>query len=171
MGLDMYLNKKIYITSKDNITLNINGVEIKQEIDIITLNIMYWRKSNSVHNWFVENIQGGTDDCGEYYVSIEKLEKLLEDCEEDVKYLKSLTIDIKWLTNDNGTQFYIKGFENLDENELNLRTVSGFFFGPTGYDENYLRDLERTIIELKKILDNEKSNPEISSSIYYQASW
>lgn len=41
----------------------------------------YWRKANHIHNWFVENVQDGEDDCryhGE--VTKEDLEELLVSC-------------------------------------------------------------------------------------------
>ncbi len=37
---------------------------------------MYWRKSNQIHQWFVENVQGGKDDCAEYSVSFDQLKLL-----------------------------------------------------------------------------------------------
>ena len=33
----------------------------------------YWRKANAIHNWFVNNIQNGKDDCRRYEVSKENL--------------------------------------------------------------------------------------------------
>jgi hypothetical protein len=41
----------------------------------------YWRKANAIHNWFVQNVQNGVDDCDIYLVTREQLEQLKEACE------------------------------------------------------------------------------------------
>ena len=38
---------------------------------------MYWRNANAIHNWFINNVQNGTDDGGEYYVTQSNLRSLL----------------------------------------------------------------------------------------------
>ena len=69
MGLDMYLYR--HITPKDGSVIvdgkKLNNVfQIRQEV-------AYWRKANAIHKWFVDNVQGGEDDCGEYIVPRSKL--------------------------------------------------------------------------------------------------
>jgi hypothetical protein len=75
MGLDMYLYRRNYVsenyeTKKSQIELKINKPEkddifpitdtIKTErVKYITEEIGYWRKFNALHQWFVENVQGG----------------------------------------------------------------------------------------------------------------
>ena len=55
--------------------------EIKPErITHIEEEIGYWRKANQIHNWFVNNVQNGNDNCGTYYVGVEQLEELSENC-------------------------------------------------------------------------------------------
>lgn len=39
--------------------------------------VAYWRKANSIHNWFVQNVQEDVDDCDMYEVTKDKLEELL----------------------------------------------------------------------------------------------
>lgn len=42
----------------------------------------YWRKANQIHNWFVENVQDGIDDCSYHNeVTKEILEELLDICQ------------------------------------------------------------------------------------------
>src|SRR5690349_7231665 len=98
MGLDMYLNRKTYIGNKYRdankrvkivIPEDQTGVVfptppfIKSErITEITEELGYWRKANHIHNWFVENVQHGKDDCGEYYVTKDDLLKLLSECKK-----------------------------------------------------------------------------------------
>ena len=60
MGLDMYLSRRL----KDN---------TEHEV-------MYWRKANAIHKWFVDNVQGGEDDCREYPVSNDQLIELRDTC-------------------------------------------------------------------------------------------
>jgi hypothetical protein len=52
--------------------------------------IMYWRKVNAVHAWFVENIQDGVDDCRTTRaITKAELESLKEACEKDTLTPKS----------------------------------------------------------------------------------
>ena len=44
----------------------------------INIPIAYWRKVNCIHNWFVENVQGGNDNCDRSYVSDEKIKELVK---------------------------------------------------------------------------------------------
>ena len=115
MGLDMYLFKR-----------NLN----KPKED--TIDVGYWRKANQIHNWFVENVQNGVDDCGEYTVSPSQLKELLEICKQihetkDPKIAKTL-----------------------------LPTTEGFFFGSTDYDEDYFYDIKETITILTNVLEKNR---------------
>lgn len=140
MGLDMNLYKKIYIGAKYGSCQGV--VEIKRHdrpvkinfdrISTITEDVGYWRKANQIHNWFVENVQEGNDDCKDYYVSIEQLGELAELCE---KVLKDPTLSAELLP-----------------------TQSGFFYGGTDYDEYYFQDLEETLKILKPILSDENTD-------------
>lgn len=154
MGLDMYLSAKKYLSQylneKDSQKIqSINelfGVEGDEENDYgvkeVTFRVAYWRKANAIHQWFVENVQEGTDDCGEYYVSREQLQELLKLCEQIIAEPKQAI-------------------------EL-LPTRSGFFFGSTEYDEWYMGDIQHTVDRFKKIL----SDPAFEKSdFYYQSSW
>jgi hypothetical protein len=91
----------------------------------VSVNVAYWRKSNQIHNWFVINVQRGEDDCGEYFVSHNKLKELVNTC--------ALAIT------------------NKDPNLLPPR--EGFFFGSTDVDEYYWADIMDTINQLQPIID------------------
>jgi hypothetical protein len=149
MGLDMYLNKRTYVqrwehnkpeeqysveVTKGGKPTKINSNKVKYIIE----EAGYWRKQNQIHRWFVENIQNGTDDCGEYYVSKADLETLLELCEK------------------------VKADHSLAE-EL-LPSASGFFFGGTDYDEWYYSGIDNTIEILKEALEDENGEYLYSSS-------
>lgn len=103
----------------------------------------YWRKANAIHNWFVENVQDGVDNCGNYYVSMEKL--------------KDLLVLVKKVLKDK------KKAEEL------LPTQSGFFFGETAYNEWYFEGLEYTKKMLEELFNNEKLYEGLDFE--YSSSW
>ena len=88
--------------------------------------LMYWRKSNQIHQWFVQNVQGGKDNCDEYSVSLDQL-KLL-----------SKTIEPALVSTAAATEL--------------LPTAEGFFFGSQEYDEYYFEDLKNTKKQIDKII-------------------
>ena len=150
MGLDMYLSARKHINKiewdkldREN-GINYSEATAPQWNDVVeaagvatlvdkesiygvdvSVNVAYWRKSNQIHNWFVINVQRGEDDCGEYYVSHNKIKELVNTC----------TLAI---TNKN---------PNL------LPPREGFFFGNTDIDEWYWKDLMDTINQLQPIID------------------
>ena len=118
--------------------------------------LMYWRKANQIHNWFVQNCQGGVDDCGRYAITVNDLMKLKELCEKiltmtekrkEMRYpsfsaTEKVEVDILYLT--------LEGVEYATEH---LPSRSGFFFGSTEYDNGYVWDLENTIEQINDTLD------------------
>ena len=156
MGLDMYLYKKTYIwTNWDNVgKRDLHDIEVKNEkykhikperISEVIEQVGYWRKANHIHKWFVDNVQDGKDDCGEYSVSNEKLKELLKVCKE-VK-------------------------EDAKLAETSLPTQSGFFFGGTEYDEYYMNDVDETIKILEEVLSEKTESGYLPGDIYYHSSW
>ena len=149
MGLDMYLEKRTYVRQwehqtpeeqyKVEVTKGGESVKIDpKRVTYVIEEIGYWRKQNQIHQWFVENVQNGVDNCGEYCVSKGQLEDLLEIC--------------KKILNDN----------SLAE-EL-LPTASGFFFGGTEYDEWYFDGIYNTFEILKEALSDTTADYYYSSS-------
>jgi hypothetical protein len=149
MGLDMYLSAKKHLSKidykvlHDNRELDYNApeavypefnqlMELTQLSNVATdmygatveVTCAYWRKANQIHNWFVTNVQGGEDNCGEYYVQPDKLIELLAICKHSL--------------------------ETKDPSLLPPR--EGFFFGGTDIDEWYWNDLKSTISQLERIL-------------------
>ncbi|HUU87272.1 MAG TPA: hypothetical protein VMX17_05920 [Candidatus Glassbacteria bacterium] len=150
----MYLNKKSYVKNwnhqtpeeKHKVIVKKAGKvrkDIKPErISYITEQVGYWRKFNALHGWFVENCQGGKDECQESYVSTEKLKELLESLKAVIK--------------------------NKDSADEVLPSRGGFFFGGTDYDEYYFKEVKETIKLLEGLL---KESEEVECDFYYQASW
>lgn len=147
MGLDMYLTAKRYIYTfgdddkalRDVLEqLKVNDMPIKE----LSYEAGYWRKANQIHKWFVDNVQGGNDNCGEYLVTTEELERLLELVNEVLR--------------------------NKEKAKELLPTTNGFFFGDISYDESYFDDL----INTKAIIENVLSIVELRKyDIYYSSSW
>lgn len=155
MGLDMYLrakkhvsgydlpkneDKELYFKLKSDFNAD-NFVDPETPFAVIQFIVGYWRKANAIHRWFVNNIQNGDDDCGEYHVS-----------REDLKQLKCLCIEV------------------LEDNSKAMQLLppsSGFFFGSTDIDEWYLSDLKYTVDIIEKL---ENHLPD-SWEIQYSSSW
>jgi hypothetical protein len=153
MGLDMYLTRKVYVGTnfehnrKEGDKCILNGVEYDiNSLTDLCFEVAYWRKANHIHEWFVQNVQSGQDDCGSYYVSTEQLRELIEICQNSLDYLSTL----KYETDDSG----FKTFKGVDESKL-LPTVQGFFFGSTDYDEYYEEQLNYTISTLKNAVQKD----------------
>jgi hypothetical protein len=156
MGLDMYLSKRSYVKKWDYMkpdeihTIKIekggNPTDIRPDrITYVIEEVGYWRKFNALHNWFVENVQSGVDDCKEYYVDKNDLQNLLTTLKE-VK----------------------DGRDKLQNNipiaPTLLPTTPGFFFGSTEYDDYYYDEVDRTIGIVEEALKE-------TGGFYYQASW
>ena len=111
-------------------------INIKEEV-------AYWRKANAIHQWFVDNVQDGEDDC----VAHRELTK------GDLLTLSNLAYKV-----------YI----NPDIAEDLLPTQSGFFFGNTEYNDWYMENLKSTIEQINSILATTDFNTE---ALYYVSSW
>ena len=46
----------------------------------VSVTVAYWRKANQIHSWFVQNVQGGEDECQPHHVSREQLRDLRDLC-------------------------------------------------------------------------------------------
>ena len=190
MGLDMYLNRcnrkawdfknvDIDETKENNPKLY---AEIKPYLhergkymrwESIFEDVGYWRKANAIHRWFVENVQGGEDDCDYYEVSKEQLEELLDIC---VQVRDESQVERGWVKNGetyaNGKWCpnYVEGdvIVNPEVAENLLPTTDGFFFGSTEYDQWYLNDIIDTIEIITKVLETTDFDLEM---IAYDSSW
>ena len=151
MGLDMYLTAKKYVSQYDNqdqalsteLMRHFPELAADQSIQEVTVRVGYWRKANHIHKWFVDNVQEGNDDCGNYYVGPQQLAELKALCRQVLDF-RHLAVD-------------------------NLPTTGGFFFGDTGYDNYYFDSVEHTVKVIDsalKLLDADKG-----WDIEYHSSW
>ena len=150
MGLDMYLEKRTDVRlwnfqkpeEQFEVVVKKGGVTYPkinaEKVTTVVEELGYWRKANQIHRWFVDNVQDGVDNCGEYFVPISSLEQLLEIC---------LAVKL----------------DHSQAEEL-LPAASGFFFGNTDYDEWYYNDIDHTIVVLKEALSDKDASYYYSSS-------
>ena len=170
MGLDMYLEKTKRVnglTAKDYTAIDeylstderLEDAPVDMEkIDLlrgslkevgkyyhwksIFTQVGYWRKANAIHRWFVDNVQGGEDNCATYIVEKDKLEDLLQIVKK------------------------VQECHNLAQKLL--PSQPGFFFGSTEYDEWYYNSLEETQKILEKVLGETDFEEEV---VFYASSW
>ena len=140
MGLDQYLYAKQYTSDSTYFnkaetfgmlkeTLGEDARHLVKDMPSISIEMKVgqWRKSNHIHEYFVNNCQNGEDDCRMSYVSREKITELLDLCKQVLA-------------------------DHSKADEL-LPTAQGFFFGSTEYGEWYFSDVEDTV----SILENARS--------------
>lgn len=153
---------------------NIHGVKwknIDHKTEPVEVELLYWRKANQIHNWFVKHVQNNVDDCDYYIVSIDKLHALY-------KTLNSIAEKVTLIEEDEDS-FDIKFKENELEVkafcESTLPTCDGFFFGSTDYDKYYFLNIIQTVKNLKRIFEyidcNGIEDDSEDYAIYYHSSW
>ena len=106
--------------------------------------VMYWRKANAIHGWFVEKCADGIDECQRIYVSREQLVELRDLCKQAIEQ-PAMAGDI-------------------------LPPTPGFFFGTYEIDDWYMEDMKHTVNALNHILDT-VPNDNWDWSFIYRASW
>ena len=149
MGLDMYLKARRYVSEYDEGDRELS-MEVKQKfpelrdetIQGIDIRVGYWRKANAIHRWFVEHVQEGKDDCGDYWCSVDHLKDLKAVCERVIAF-RHLAVE-------------------------QLPTTEGFFFGSTDYDDFYFNDLEYTVKVMDRAIELAESG---KWDIEYHSSW
>jgi hypothetical protein len=149
MGLDMYLSaEKYHFGALDeeptDLTKAVNKVADTKGYQVKSFEIWAcdWRKANQIHEWFVQNVQGGEDDCKKYRVDLNQLRDLVELCKKALAY--------------------------RDRAEELLPPQAGFFFGSQEIDEYYFGNLMDTIEKLEPFT----TDPSWEMwDFYYQSSW
>jgi hypothetical protein len=173
MGLDMYLEARKYIARIDWKAVPQGGLadgatwedyqtteykELKEMFPAdlvkhneagssIAINVGYWRKANQIHGWFVLNVQGGEDNCGQHPVERDHLQELLVTVTTVLDGDKDTAKELLPVTDG-------PFFGNYDEEE--------------GYDEYYYDQLRETQTMLTDILF---ACTDGQYDFYYQSSW
>lgn len=125
--------------------------------------MMYWRKANAIHNWFVENVQDGVDDCDCYEVSIDQIYDLMDRCGKILTTIPKLETILASEEYD-----YVFPTKAIKTAEEVLPTLPGFFFGDTDYNYYYFQDILDTYNVLKELIENFDSEKYF---YYYHSSW
>ena len=146
----MYLNGEMYVSKTDykkyretqdeNLSINNDYTIVTTLLGLdkfiskdmfsgltIGFPVAYWRKSNQIHGWFVDNVQDGIDNCQKHIVYRDKIEQLRDTCMEVLA-------------------------DNSKAEDL-LPNGEGFFFGSQEYDEYYFGDLQVTVQMLNRALE------------------
>jgi hypothetical protein len=160
MGLDMYLYVRKYVPTRTwtdfenanpefaRLVEAVNAGQLTEEGSFtgasVDIPVMYWRKENHIHRWFVANCQDGVDECQISYVSRQQLVELRDMCQAivDQPQMASST----------------------------LPTQSGFFFGGTEYDDWYMEGTRYTAARLTELLERVPEG-DMEWSFCYQSSW
>lgn len=150
MGLDMWLYAERHLSEfregdkeiADEVGKHAN---MPGRIAVIRSEILYWRKMNAIHTWFVQNYQDGVDDCRDCRVPIDAITKLRDVCRQVLA-------------------------ERERAEEL-LPTSQGFFFGNLAYDEWYFNDVEFTEQVLTQTLDFLSKEDGVWYDFIYSSSW
>lgn len=149
MGLDMFLRRKKYISEKDRHKLKISGIQVDAEkVCYIEEEVMYWRKADAVHDWFVDNCQEGVDDCRTAMVSKKQLKELYDICYQ--------------ILNEKNKEKQQTLIEEL------LSVQEGCALGENEYFFEYVKE---TYEILAKVLMVEKLTGEEDYEYYYNSSW
>jgi hypothetical protein len=155
MGLDMYLGASFYFGGYEHIKAtekkhfdaitNLIGIQdlVSPHAPSVTVKVpvMYWRKANAIHGWFIDHCsRDQVDDCQPIYVGRSDLEKLLEAVTKEINR----------------------------EEDSGLEPRDGCFFGSQKKDEWYYEQVEDTRKDLQKILADERLK---YADFTYHASW
>ena len=171
MGLDMYLEARKYVSKFDYSDNDRKQTNEYSEIAktapegfdkyadfsgiYVSYPVGYWRKANAIHGWFVENVQGGVDDCNPHYVDRNQLVQLREACESVLRVPAN-----------------IGGRLEDTASEVGLLPTRGFFFGSYEIDDWYMSDLEHTIEIIDHVLEIfPEGENSWNVSFYYTSSW
>ena len=154
MGLDMCLKKKTYVGAnyehrnvKGKIDLSVGDERLNvkfSRVSEIVEEVGYWRKANQIHNWFVQNVQDGIDECQESLVSLEQLTELRDLCQK------------------------INKSKSVKQAAELLPPAQGFFFGGEDLDEYYFEDLKDTLKILNPLIKEVEKD---GGEVYYRSSW
>ena len=137
-------------------------------------NVIYWRKANQIHNWFVENVQKGRDDCRCYEVTKRQLERLFKLCvtvKENSKLIKGKIQNGYTIDRDGNKKPIIQDGMYIEDSTVAqklLPTYGGFYFGICNYDQYYMENINRTIEKLSEVLETTDFDKEI---VFYSSSW
>lgn len=162
MGLGMYAVRKLYTKQWEHespderysVQIERGGKPVagiqSDRISAVEEEVMRWNKANHIHGWFVDNVQGGIDDCKQYLVEDDDLRKLVAVCKKIERTAMNGSID-KALA------------------RKLLPTRYQFSHGFVQYDDRYLSTVIATGEWAARMLA--QSDAGVPGEIYYSSSW
>lgn len=176
LSLDIGIEKgnKVFNEIVEKLDLaDIQTEKMGWEILNIHKSVMYWRKANAIHNWFVQKFAfEGEDNCQPLWIS---KESMADEFRRDL--LMALANPERTYELQNPiTKYALDDF--LAKNPIDEKTYEnpmppqeGFFFGSTNLDDYYYSTIEDTYAEITTLLNklDDKGNDRVS--FIYQASW
>jgi hypothetical protein len=180
LGLDQWLGKRTYVKNWNHMkpeekhSVTITGPSADQintaKISYIEEELMYWRKANQIHAYFI----GDAEDNGQaVYVPTDSLielhaicNRIINECplEEGIINNGKSLVNGEWVHNTEPG----KVMTNSKLAAELLPRSEGFFFGSQDYDEWYMED----IINTRNMLDELFKQPKWDHADYqYTASW
>lgn len=181
MGLDMYLHAEKFVRGWDHSKdpafdkiIDLVGVRPDDGSPHVEVSVCigYWRKANQIHNWFVQNVQGGVDECQDSYVSREKLTELLGICKTVLAASEMVQAKIEngySLDKDGNRVPNMEDGERIKDPSVAIELLppsEGFFFGSQGLDQWYIIDIESTVEIIERALQLDDC-----WTFQYHASW
>ena len=157
----MYAHRRVYVKQcehekpEERYTVRVErggkpvaGIQ-SERISSVDEEVMYWRKANHIHGWFVDNVLEGDDDCRDTEVSREQIRELLRVCRTVIansRLVRGMVVKCEKL--EDGVWVKHRSPGNVIENSTVAHKLlpvrKGFFFGREEYDEHYLYEVERT---------------------------
>lgn len=125
-----------------------NSAGTNADASLVWMTAIYWRKANAVHGWFVENCQGGEDECERHDVHPEQLCQLAHLCEQALAAYRA---------------------GNLDEARALMTPRAGFFFGGTDLDDWWAENMAYSATEIRRVI--EAAARIGGCEFFYESSW
>lgn len=113
MGLDMFMQKQTEFF-QNHLQLVVNGEIVNtSRLTSIIESVGYWREFRIMHEWIVNNVQGGRDDKGRYWMCEDDISELVDYLESEKEYNSEQAAEIEstisqlknYLQEDNITEF------------------------------------------------------------------
>ena len=176
----LYVKNWSYVPAERRYTVQVTfggkpapGIQ-PERITRVEEEVMYWRKANHIHTWFVDPVQEGNDDGGEYLVMWKDLEELLRICKEVLMMsdlVEAKPKPGKGEEHSCGVALGLPAKVIADPSiaKALLPRGEGPFFGSQEYDEDYLKDVEATRDWIESMLKDQRDG--VPGDIIYSASW
>lgn len=119
-------------------------------------------KENHVFNWFIKNVMYGKTNREYYEVTEAQLRKFLEACE---KVKEGFAVSGK---NEYSGEYEYDIDESIAKETLPFMEKTGYFFGPSTYDDWYAKAVFKAVDIVRNILETTNFDKQ---TVYFNATW